>query len=773
VKMENQQNVEWAKAQKIIISEDLVAAAKQQLKFLAVVDRNRHLYSGPALDQAIYRYKYCWLPLLAKHGDSQVSGPLVVPLDCEWVWHCHRLNPVRYQNDCKQFYGRILDNKNVLSSVDETFHNETVAIWDKMFPSEPYELNVSIQRVAKDTIGAFGTTDYDLVWAVQRQSSFFYQVSRPYMSDDLFLEEAVARYKGFLHLVRKNGERSIRHSCVPTYDIDLIWHSHQLHPVSYAKDVEAVTGKMLEHDDTDSDRTKGKKLDMGFSGTKNHWEETFGSRYWKAGAMHRGSPPSPLKTNLSQLDIVSNKGVSSNELQGTIQLHKKMMVEVMVEIVEVRNLLDMYDEGSLFGIISKKQPDMLFKTKRITSILSKAGERNVIIFQCEPTGDLFVELMSNSGSTLPSPINTLGTASISLKDLVNPLSQLSVENWFELMPGCGVVGAMPIHLRIAISFTPPVPAPYELHMVQPGPFSGSCFLPVRGRFQHTKSKVFADEAGNEIISVQMRDMINMEAKNNGFTKKEVIGINTFGETHMLALVAHWSLMNSNWLLIEKDNVFELRGNRKVCIFPGAKLEYETKTCEKLKHEQNFMTAVEFSAEYPYGKAVAFLNLKSGFIKINEEWLVLPGIVLAFLLSDTSRKEGYNDSSSNGENKNDAMLAICGGNGWGGCGITMDQVEKVNSCLCITMDQVEKVKSCLCITMDQLEVSAEAPGLIIPEKDDINWGVACHGGGGCSSSCTGACSGNCNGGGCKNDADAIFADGTQSDALAYKTQALAA
>lgn len=57
--METKQQVEWAEAQKIVICKDLVAAAKQQLQFLAVVDRNRHLYEGPALYKAIYRYKYC------------------------------------------------------------------------------------------------------------------------------------------------------------------------------------------------------------------------------------------------------------------------------------------------------------------------------------------------------------------------------------------------------------------------------------------------------------------------------------------------------------------------------------------------------------------------------------------------------------------------------------------------------------------------------------------------------------------------------------------
>ena len=59
--MEKNQEIEWSKAQQIVISEDLVATAKQQLLFLAAVDRNRWLYKGPALQRSIYRYLcYCF-----------------------------------------------------------------------------------------------------------------------------------------------------------------------------------------------------------------------------------------------------------------------------------------------------------------------------------------------------------------------------------------------------------------------------------------------------------------------------------------------------------------------------------------------------------------------------------------------------------------------------------------------------------------------------------------------------------------------------------------
>lgn len=54
---------------------------------------------------------------------------------------------------------------------------------------------------------------------------------------------------------------------------------------------------------------------------------------------------------------------------------------------------------------------------------------------------------------------------------------------------------------------------------------------------------------------------------------------------------------------------------QVKLFPGRKLEYEPKHCEKHSSEQDFITAVEFSAEYPYGNAVALLNLKSGMVEV--------------------------------------------------------------------------------------------------------------------------------------------------------------
>ncbi|CAH9105471.1 unnamed protein product, partial [Cuscuta europaea] len=81
--------------------------------------------------------------IVAKHSESPFfEAPLTVPLDCEWVWHCHRLNPLQYISDCKMLYGTILDNNHVVSSTKGMPKGETEKVWKQLYPSEPFELEV-------------------------------------------------------------------------------------------------------------------------------------------------------------------------------------------------------------------------------------------------------------------------------------------------------------------------------------------------------------------------------------------------------------------------------------------------------------------------------------------------------------------------------------------------------------------------------------------------------------------------------------------------------
>ncbi|XP_042497154.1 glycine-rich domain-containing protein 2 [Macadamia integrifolia] len=763
--MDKEQELEWLEAQKIVISKDLVAAAKQQLQFLETIDRNRCLYEGSVLHRAIYRYKTYWLPLVAKYNNSQdLEGPLVVPLDCEWVWHCHRLNPIQYKSDCEKFYGRILDNCNVLSTVRGTCKKQTEEIWSRLYPGEPFELDMSNcfpesipEKILKDSEGI----KYDLVSAVKRQSPFFYQVSRPSMQSDIFLEQALARYKGFLHLIKRNKERSIRRFCVPTYDVDLMWHSHQLHPVSYCKDMVEALGKVLEHDDVDSDRTKGQKLDVGFSETTKQWEETFGLRYWRAGAMYRGSAPRALIVTPYTSKYISKEVVPPNDYQEVIQIPKAKYVEVFLEIVGLRNIPAGH-RGSFFVFFSKKQPDNFFNARRRLNIFSESGEKHVAAFQCEPTGELFFELMSHSGSNLliSRTAKIMGTTSMSLRDLLDPASGLSLDTWFELATVSGT-HSKPISMHIAVSLTVPVTAPHVLHMIHSRPCSmSSCFFPLPGRVQHAKNwTCVVDEAGNDIINIQMRDSRKLEAINNCCSMKEVIGIVGSGGSYVLAesVGTKWSLMDSHWSFVlqrtssEGDHLFELKGNRMVKLFSGRKLEYEPKCCERKASERDFLTAVEFSLEDPYGKAVAMINLKSGIVKVNEEWFVLPGIILAFVLSDIFRKAGYDSFLASGENiKGVTVLSedVDGCNEGGGMeqktGIVKEvQVDEAQKSSTVVPEKGGACGGCgsgcggcgggsgYAGTVNEVKVEAQKTNMAVPEN-----GGAC---GGCGSGC-GGCGG---------------------------------
>lgn len=86
---------------------------------------------------------------------------------------------VQYKTDCEELYGKILDNSNVVSSVQGSCKNKTEEIWNRLYQEEPYNLNLqnALSVDMSERISRLDKcTKYDLVSAVKRQSPFFYQV---------------------------------------------------------------------------------------------------------------------------------------------------------------------------------------------------------------------------------------------------------------------------------------------------------------------------------------------------------------------------------------------------------------------------------------------------------------------------------------------------------------------------------------------------------------------------------------------------------------------
>ncbi|CAM6085943.1 unnamed protein product [Calypogeia fissa] len=497
-------SVEWERAQQVKISVDLIIAAKQELHFLAIVDSTPALKNGWVLLHAVKRYLNCWLPLASKYTPRSVLQP---PLDCAWVWHCHKLNPVQYMNDCFQLFGRLVD---VGAPGPNVTNGERLAasIWAKAYPDVPYHF---IRRGGQapgqpqqkfDDLPSKITIDYDLIGAMERQTSFYYQVCRPWMYEDRYLQVALERYRGFLHLIKlakeKQAEGSPRPFLVPTYDIDLLWHSHQLCPTAYRADTVKCMDSVLDHDDSDTNREVGAKLQTSFVDTCEQWLSTFGTVYEHAGSLYRGSQPArsappnptansgevvmgypvkqkpkpPKKQNLSQRQTVQVNLVvlGASDVHPTSKIGRRSFYFIRVSALRICPGLKL-TTAPLECSSAATQEVAWNEGFSLQAELSTEGLRmELMTFTGKATTDgktrRFLDKFQflNILKSQKKP-KCIGEVSIEWqRDLLNSTAGLSVTKWVSLEPK-GKFPNGPPKLHFSVSITPPTPAPHIFRML--------------------------------------------------------------------------------------------------------------------------------------------------------------------------------------------------------------------------------------------------------------------------------------------------------------------
>ena len=279
-----------------------ITDVQQHVAFLEEINSLDSLSQPHIVLDAVRRYESFWLPLLAKY-DSQADKPaysLKPPIDIEWIWHVHLLSPYAYRKDCNELLSLIppdrgFINENTDRSSALTF---TKDLWKSMFPNEEFEFNAdNVPLIPADFTSKL---KYDLVAACQRQRAFYYNISLPHYADKLFLETAMQRYKKFLGLKKDNSDSFI----VPMYDVDLIWHTHQLKHNAYKHETEAILGKMLNHDDTTNDRNANSKLVESDANTRQLWLAAYNEQFPIAGAMYRGKDCSGNFTTVCKEDYI-------------------------------------------------------------------------------------------------------------------------------------------------------------------------------------------------------------------------------------------------------------------------------------------------------------------------------------------------------------------------------------------------------------------------------------------------------------------------------------
>eukprot|EP01060_Flectonema_neradi_P013072 TRINITY_DN19865_c0_g1_i2.p1 TRINITY_DN19865_c0_g1~~TRINITY_DN19865_c0_g1_i2.p1 ORF type:complete len:419 (+),score=37.46 TRINITY_DN19865_c0_g1_i2:37-1293(+) len=220
----------------------LVEASQDLIQILIAADGIEALHSDEGLMCAINRYSV-WMAILERvtSGSDPVIPDIAPPDDVLFIWIVHKLAPLKYSADCIKFHNRILDIPRSEVSLDIRQQN-CKAFWPQEWPWGLVEsLPLDLDGVVK--------YDYDLAASAKKQMSFCYQITRPQYFNYGFLEKAVLRYKNFLQLI---ATREQSETTVPTYDIDLLWHTHMTDVFSYRDYCIDLVGSVINHDDGSS-----------------------------------------------------------------------------------------------------------------------------------------------------------------------------------------------------------------------------------------------------------------------------------------------------------------------------------------------------------------------------------------------------------------------------------------------------------------------------------------------------------------------------------------
>lgn len=133
---------------------------------------------------------------------------------------------------------------------------------------------VLIRRMMSRYWGNSSSFALDLAGAVTRQGEF---VEKMHDIDWLHspalpstMHRLVVKYIRFVDIMKDKN-----HMAVPTLDVDLAWHTHQLSPLSYFQYTVAQTGQFIDHDD----KVAEAKLTDAFAWTSKTYQKLYNEPY--------------------------------------------------------------------------------------------------------------------------------------------------------------------------------------------------------------------------------------------------------------------------------------------------------------------------------------------------------------------------------------------------------------------------------------------------------------------------------------------------------------
>ncbi|KAI7735029.1 hypothetical protein M8C21_011685 [Ambrosia artemisiifolia] len=611
------------------LSLDLAAAARQTIGFLRDVAESYWLHHTHVLVEAIRRYDELWMPMMCDLIAEAAKPPMIIPpIDVEWVWFCHTLNPIAYKQYCDSRFAKLIGKPAILNQENKDYALERCEeIWISKYPSESFENEVDSADLHLDNKN-IPQMDY-LLGELSKQRSLFIEFSKPYMLELVYLNAARNRYKGFLFSLQRFADSS--KTFVPTLDVLLMWITHKSYPNAYAIDVKEIEdnmGKVIGSGES----VKGNDLEV----MKKLWERVFDQPYEKAGCHVIGGSNDvkpPIHWEVTDTDVnVKYRSVLPRFLLEVNVLVKRILTTKMLQTDELKEFLR-------FRFLRCHRE---VKINSPISIIPSDSWQKVVNLYCEfGTKGLVIERRRNGGVRIKG----------------SKLLESNTFMWNDLLraPSITLYGVVGERFRVFVSITPPARAPYLFKsvpdrvtddsgaMVSEVILKMNQYRPQEGRWL---SRTVLDHAGRECFVIRMR--VGRGVWRRGSNKPTVVKwedrcveiregswsyvAGSIGKSPEKVIVtatpkpptqnwrASWHFSTGHDLFISHDMNFELKTSNSTDsqfrLLKGRQMQYQNK--ENDDKEEEFVTIIRFTDENPSGRATGLINWKLSAVEFLPE-----------------------------------------------------------------------------------------------------------------------------------------------------------
>jgi len=259
----------------------------------------------------------------------------------------HRFGDYKLRSDVARL--TILEIKNMFQKVMET-KDEVVMVNSEQY--KPHlvarESKIAVRKVLShywDNSSPFGL---DLVGATLRQGVFVQKMAKinwiksPSVMPTM--QRLIVKYHRFIRIIA-NHPKSV---AVPTLDVDLAWHTHQLTPSVYYKYSLAEAAKFINHDDKVAEAS----LSKSFRWTSTVYERKYGQPYSECACWYCETTREPMRSSFTNrvfrssvdVDAVSEKSLPKDPILGPhISAHNALPGDGARSALERRRELELLD----------------------------------------------------------------------------------------------------------------------------------------------------------------------------------------------------------------------------------------------------------------------------------------------------------------------------------------------------------------------------------------------------------------------------------------------